>query len=503
MPCGCNKEVGRTCNSCNDHKAKVQVMCCEKPCPEPTCKSQECTKECCTQTCKSQDCCTSNKTLFDINCDFCKLRQHKGACIKKCTEGCSVVYKLSVAKTCRGGCVNSPGVVVSLETRARTCYKIELEGKDICGVPAFVLVQDSHGNDLIPRDNTKICVKAPFNFCLPFTAVTSKTLVGVNFWNDCSNSELEIFKFRVVEVCAPSCNQTCTSNCCPETCDKPCETKCESNKTPCTPSPNKPNVCDGCQKFPKDCTCSGPDKCLLKICENSNCNFKLSTTAVILWNNVSLSGIEINGKPLNLYKIGNHDGLFTLDDVVNHNGDKQLAALIAKTLRLPRCEVKVKTIIVINPTQNIQTTIQCLPVETVVTAQSTAVTQPVVTLKNVNTATRYNTAQILPFLGVDVEGVYTENPANPISFSFLNAHTMPELATVIRDAAAGAIGPIFSCNCGNDCAPGTLFSNNPAILIIGGTQLVSTKLVPNPLLQAQSCFDKIFGCSFTTMRDTL
>lgn len=231
----------------------------------------------------------------------------------------------------------------------------------------------------------------------------------------------------------------------------------------------------------------------------------MSTTAVILWDNVALSGIEINGRPLNLRKIGNHDGLFTLDDVVNHNGDRQLAALIAKTLKLGKCEVKVKTIIVINNAiQNIQTTIQCLPVETVVTAQSDTVIPPVVTLTNVNAATRYNTEQILPFLGVDVDATYSESPLTPpIAFNFLNAHTIEELATIIRVAGAGTIGKVFSCNCGNDCAPGTLFSYNPAIMIIGGTQLVSTKLVPNPLLQAQSCFDKIFGCSFTTMRDTL
>lgn len=505
MPgCGCNKvspkEDKETKCPCKE-TPKVQIVC----------------NNCCNGI--SGKCCCEDKVIFDINCDFCKLRQHKGACIKKC----DCIYKLSVSKTCKGGCVSSPGVLICLETRPTTCYKIELEGTDICGVPAFVLVQDKYGHDIIPREQTKINVGEPFNFCLPFTAQTSRTLIGVNFFNDCANSELDICKFRVIELCQKDpCKPCDTTTCCEKPCVKPCEKPCDKPcekpcERPCVKPCEKPkndccekkeDRCGSCQNR-KDACCCKADAERSKICQN-DCDFKVSTSARIYWNNQALTSIKINGRPLNLRKIGNHDGQFTLDDVVNHNGDKQLAALIAKTLRVDRCSITVKTIIVIPPifpTQNIVTIIDGLPLGTMVAA--TGMIPPMVMVNNVNAATRYFTKQIEPFFGVDVDATFALNGLPLVNLNFSVIFSINDLASVIRSVGEDpAYQKVFACDCGNpgsdpNFPPGTLFSFEPGTLIIGQTRIISSRIVPNPLLRAASCFDKVFGCSFTTMRDVL
>ena len=507
MPCPCNNngstekvkeniKVKCPYNSCNDKRPKVQVLCCGQ---------------------------TEEKCIFNINSDFHKLKPYGNASLTKCVELCETIYKLTYQKCDKKGKdkkeqkkEETPGVLLCLDSNAcetNKCYKLELNGSNSCGSVAYLSINNS-------KNVTKIPVNSPFNLSIPFTNNNNdKITVNIYFQSNRYNSELTITKYKICDsndCCKKSCKpkKCCTSGieelveeveelveeveevedagtCCKN------RVKAVKNKgcTSCIDD-RFPNLCCGKQ----NCTCTGPDKCLSTLCANSNCKIQLSTTAIINWNgNSDLSEIIINGKKLNLTKIGNHDGFFTLDDVVNHNGDQQLALLITKTLKLKACSVKVKTIIKrdLNQVLTPHTTIECLPINSVITAKSGTVVnppvnQPIVTSVNINAATKYNTEQILPFLGINIKGTWTDGDLINFDFNFETALTMEDLADVMNTAAP-VTSLFFFSNCGNDCLPGSIFSLSPGILTIGDTKIVNTKQVVNPMKQAQVCFNKIFG----------
>jgi hypothetical protein len=510
--------------------------------PNCNCDKGKDNKPCC-----NQGCCV-DKTIFDIHSDFCKLRQHGGAEIKKC--GC--VFKLFVKKTCKSPCSDekpnkkcgdanecaskdNAGVSVCLETIPGTCYRLLLQGKDNYGSAAKVSVQDSRGSELLYGCKTHIGVNQPFKVETEFKATTKKTYISVNFDNKNNNSELDICAWTVDEIChkaKPETNNKCcdekpdpckkATKCCDEKPD-PCakkyksckEDKCETKncstfwKDCCSCDPGTDN-CENKESKNKECGTNALKSCALDtnalksctkltakdlqaICQN-NCNFRASTTVSIIWNGTALTEITVDGTALNLKKIGNHDGEFTLDDVVNHNGDKQLAALIARTLCIDRCLLTVTTQMIMVPTPNIGTFIEGLPLGTVVTVENNTVVEPEVFSTDVNAATQFCTAQIEPFFGVEVSGLFTpaDPLVSPVAFSFVDIFTVEQLATRINDL----LGQTQAFVCGN-----CLFSVIPATIIIGDTKMIKSRITESPAAKAADCFNTIFGCSFKSLVD--
>jgi len=149
-----------------------------------------------------------DETVFDITVDNGRVKEHKGACFR--SEPCNCKFKINIWQGC--SVEKSPGILFCIDTEPDCYYTIELVGKSNYGSKAFVLVEDRGldcGRRLVSREDGNIRVGLDILKCLTFKAISGKTRLGINFYNNLLESEIEICRFTVSKKKA-DCNCTCT-----------------------------------------------------------------------------------------------------------------------------------------------------------------------------------------------------------------------------------------------------------------------------------------------------
>ena len=90
----------------------------------------------------------------------------------------------------------TPGFRVCLETQVGHAYFMEVEATLIDGKDAFIYIEDCDGTRLISRES-RFCKCETMYYCIEFTAISSRTFVGILFLcNDVAN-KLQIRQFRL------------------------------------------------------------------------------------------------------------------------------------------------------------------------------------------------------------------------------------------------------------------------------------------------------------------